>query len=701
MVHKALQKLKQNIRAWSAILAAVVVAALCIGLRTPDTPPILRVGIRQYPPYLLENADGTSDGLAVDILTEAARRRGIRLQWSIQTEGPDRALEGGKVDLWPLLNLTSARERRIHVSSPWMVSEFILLARKSSGIMTTEQTVGKRVAFLDRPVVESMVGQYMKNILPVPRVSHEAALRTVCTGEAEAAFLDLRFAQSILMDHPADCEGSSLQYTLVSPALLPLGVASTRKYARTADLLASEILKMGADGTLAGILSQWSVIGTHDTEALNVLAKLEAKSRYLAYVIAVMALLVVLLAILARRLHSAREIASRAVQVKATLLTNVSHEIRTPMNGVMGMTDLLFTTDLTDEQRDYAEAVHSSAESLLEMLNNMLDYARMDQGKLDLENVDFDLHGLLEDVAEHFGPYTARKRLELACVIAPDTPQIVTGDPVKLRKVLNNLMSNGLKFTNSGEIVLSSRVVSEDADGIVLQIEVTDTGVGIPEEDRPKLFRTFGQLDTPGSRSHSGAGLGLAICKQIVAGGGGYIDYHSKPGSGSSFWIVMRFGRVNYNLPPIQADPDVAGRRVLIASGSTAVRMMIRNHCRALAMKTSEAAGVAHALDLLRKTEFDLIVGDDNLVDMAKLAAAKPLSAKLILLTSTSSQAHGQPGAPTWDDAGVDTILSKPVRQHQLSHAVREVLMRAGPEDCFALAAYSQPADSVDKATRP
>ena len=665
---------------WAVVSALAAGAIWCAGQVVPRPDTVLRAGIYQFPPYLLERADGSADGAAVAILNEAARRRGIRLRWSIEKEGPDLALAAGKVDLWPLLDGTASRDGTMHVSPPWMVSEFVLLTLKSSGAMTLEQAAGKRVAYLGGPVTDAMAGKYLKGIQPLRRSTSEAAMRAVCTGEADAAFIDSRFAQSILMDRPAGCGNSGLQYTLARPAVLPLGVASTLKHARTADLLAEEILQMGADGTLPKILAQWSIIDTHDTEALTALGKLKVYSHLFVYVIAGMVLLLSLLGVIAHRLNRAKEIASRAVQVKATLLTNLSHEIRTPMNGVMGMTNLLFTTNLTNEQREYAEAAQSSAESLLEMLNNMLDYARMDQGKLQFESVDFDLHGLLEDVADHFGPDAGRKRLELACLIAPETPQIVTGDPVRLRQVLSNLMSNAVKFTDRGEIFLSSKVVSEEAGGVVLQIEVSDTGIGITEEDRPKLFRSFGQLDAPGNRSHSGAGLGLAICKQIVAAGGGYIDYHSKLGVGSSFWVVMRFGRPEYNLPPVQADPRLAGRSVLIVSGSEAIRRMILIHCRAQNMKALEGTSVGHALELLQQMPFDLIVADGLAPDASKLAELKIPSTKLILLSSSSSNMYSQSSMDGADETRADAILPKPVKQAHFSHVVREVFARVSVE---------------------
>ncbi len=399
----------------------------------------------------------------------------------------------------------------------------------------------------------------------------------------------------------------------------------------------------------------------------------------------VMAMLVGGLAVMARRLNASQQIANRAVKVKASFLTNMSHEIRTPMNGVMGMTSLLFTTDLTKEQREYAEAAQSSAESLLEMLNNILDYSRMDQGKVQIEQDDFDLHGLLEDVAEHYAPRAASKHLEIAWTIDLDTPHIVNGDPVRLRQVLNNLISNAIKFTDRGEVVLSVKVVSEEANGVVLQIEVTDTGVGIPEEDRPKLFRSFAQLENTESRPQAGAGLGLAICKQIVAGNGGYIDYHSVPGQGSSFWIVMRFGRTAYELPSSPPDAEAFGREVLIVSKSRAVRRMIRDHCRTMQMKTQEASSGICAIESLRDaarrgTPVDLIVADAQIQDLRGMTGADRAGAKMILLTARSGSGIQE----NWPEADMaaDAILVKPVRQSSFSHAVRAALSQPDVDRC-------------------
>jgi two-component system sensor histidine kinase/response regulator len=250
--------------------------------------------------------------------------------------------------------------------------------------------------------------------------------------------------------------------------------------------------------------------------------------------------------------------------------------------------------------------------------------------------------------------------------------------------VLNNLMSNAVKFTDRGEVVLSAKVIPEEAAGVVLHIEVTDTGMGIDEKEHPKLFRSFAQLENPECRAHAGAGLGLAICKQIVAGGGGYIDYHSTPGVGSSFWIVMRFGKAEHELPLVPADPVVAGRKVLVIAKSQAVRRMVRDHCRSLEMRTWIAEDEVRATELVRAagttgTPFELVVADAQSANPAFIALAGASGATLILLTPPPR--HGK--EETWPD-GVDAILNKPVREAQFVHTVK-TLLTSSKKQPFAL----------------
>jgi signal transduction histidine kinase/ActR/RegA family two-component response regulator len=671
-----------------AVIGLVAAGAGAYGLwhrQAVSTDRVYRIGYALNPPYQIRDPAGRPAGFAVDMVKRAAERAHIKLEWVFDPSSTADTLRRGQVDLWPVLADVPERRSWAYVTDTWMMSDHYLL---TAG---TAPAPGREFAETVHYSGPALMTTLIHRVWPKAGTRTEPVITDLagpfCSGEWRYLFMTSHQIPNFLREVTTQCHAVEFRVHHVPQLSVRLGVGARPDMAPVADRLREEILAMGQDGELNSILAKYAYVGLTEARMILQLVETERTSRALAWTLSGLGVALGILVLAAWRLLRARAAADAASRGKSDFLANMSHEIRTPLGGVLGMIELALDGQLATGQRELLDTAHSSARTLLALLNDILDLSRIEAGRLDLGPIDFQSRQLLAEIAALMGPVARAKGLAFSFEVDADVPRWVKADPVRVRQVLLNLIGNAIKFTERGSVTV--RLALEGGDASTLRVAVRDTGIGVAGDQHGAIFEKFRQADGSIVRKFGGTGLGLAISRQLVELMGGRIWFESAPGAGSTFLCT---------LPVAAADPGVDVQHaaevadltpvrqltVLVAEDNPVNQRLIRAFLqkdRHLVTVVESGQGAVEAMQ--GATTFDLVLMDIQMPEMdgfQATAAIRAMAGDRRSVPIVALTAHAQVG---YDEvcrqAGMSGYLSKPINRTALRRVLARVSTSTAP----------------------